>query len=143
MQGEKWKLFDKTYGCFSQDKTTSDRDPELTCRFNSCLVEPTCLSARLTEVNSLELEGLGLFESLKFPFPAEATPPGAVMAPTALRLDWQLALMYSTVCSLRSLARLTYDEFITCFFTNPESTKSKQIPGNLSFALICSKWNFI
>lgn len=42
--------------------TTSERDPALACLWNSCLVEPTCLRALLTEVNSLELEGDGDLE---------------------------------------------------------------------------------
>ena len=48
--------------------TTSEREPALACLWNSCLVEPTCLRALLTEVNSLELEGDGdLEDSLRMP----------------------------------------------------------------------------
>lgn len=41
--------------------TTSLKDPADACLWNSCLVDPTCFRARLTDVNSLpELEGEGL-----------------------------------------------------------------------------------
>ena len=41
--------------------TTSLKDPAEACLWNSCLVDPTCFRALLTDVNSLpELEGEGL-----------------------------------------------------------------------------------
>ena len=40
-------------------RQVSDKEPELTCLLSSCFVEPTCLSARFTDVKIRELEGLG------------------------------------------------------------------------------------
>ena len=70
-EADVWLLFDSLAMqalAAASRLTTSEREPALACLWNSCLVEPTCLRALLTEVNSLELEGDGdLEDSLRMP----------------------------------------------------------------------------